>query len=188
MAIDMAQKQTLTNWLQISSLRLTRVRFVLLAIFVVNTIADDAWHLIPSMTAMDRWVAIGAVGFVNTVLWYASRNNVKSEMYYKTLIYIQVLLDILVVSLLIFSQRGIASRAVMLYTLPLIGSAVLLTRSAIYATAALCVSAYTIAIMRYQYLHPSEGYKIELYGELFFYGAAFFIVAALLQILIRPKK
>lgn len=184
----MAQKQILQNWLRVSSLRVARVRFAVLAAFAVSTIAGDAWNLIPAGTILQRWTVLGIVAMINTVLWYASRNDVKSEYYYKGLIFAQIALDIVVVSLFVYSQRGIASRGVMLYALPLVSSAVLLTRSAVYATATLCASAYALTCIRYQFLHPGEAYKVELYSELFFYGAAFFVIAALLHIVIRPKK
>lgn len=188
MTVVMPQKSTLTTWLQLSSLRITRIRFIVLALFAFSTMADDAWNLIPGEVAASRWIALAVVGFINTLLWFASRNNVKSEFFYKGLLYCQIIMDILFISLLIFSQRGIASRGVMLYAVPIISAAVLLSRSAIYAAAALCASAYTVAVMRYQFLHPSEGYKIELYGQLALYGAIFFVVAALLQVVIRSKR
>lgn len=184
----MAKQQILQNWLQVSGLRLARVRFVVIALFALSTLFADAWNLIPDGAVLQRWTAVAVVAIVNTFLWYASRSNVKSELYYKILIFCQIVLDILVVSLLIYTQRGIASSAVALYALPIIASAVLLTRAAIYATATVCASAYTLTAIRYQFLHPGEAYKIELYGELFFYCAIFFIVAAILQIIIRSKK
>jgi hypothetical protein len=184
----MPKKEVYKDWLQVSSLRVSRVRFAVLVAFAVSTIAGDAWNLIPAGTVLQRWTLLGIVAMINTVIWYASRTNVKSEFYYKVLIFAQIALDLVVVSLFVYSQRGIASRGVMLYALPLVTSAVLLTRSAVYAAATLCASAYALTCIRYQFLHPGEAYKVELYSELFFYGAAFFAIAALLHIVIRSKK
>lgn len=184
----MAQQKVLKNWLQVSSLRITRVRFALIAVFIMSTLAADAWNLIPGGTVLQRWTVLALVTVLNTVFWYASRTTVKSEVYYKSLIFSQIVMDILVVSLFVYSQRGIASNAAILYALPIISSATLLTRSAVYATATICASAYSLTAIRYQFLHPGEAYKVELYGELFFYCAVFFFIAALLQIIIRSKK
>ncbi len=184
----MAQKQILKNWLQLSSLRLSRIRYVLIAIFVGGTLTADAWHLIPPGTVLQRWTYLGILGIVNTVFWYLSRSPSKSEAYYKLLIIAQIAVDILMISLFIYSQRGIASRGVALYALPIVASAVLLTRSAIYATATMCASAYALTAIRYQFLHPGEAYKVELYSELFVYCAIFFLIAAILQIIIRSKN
>lgn len=184
----MAQQNVLKNWLQVSSVRITRVRFALVAIFIVNTIAADAWNLIPANYVLQRWTLLAVVAMANTFFWYASRTTAKSSGYYKALIYGQIIMDIVVISLLIYSQRGIDSLAVLLYAVPLISSAVLLTRSALFATATLCASTYVLSCIRYQFLHPGESYKVELYAELFLYGAVFFIMAALLYIVIRSKK
>jgi hypothetical protein len=183
----MARKQVLKDWLQVSSVRITRVRFVLLAVFVLVTLVSDAWNLIAPGVVLHRWTALAIFTIINTIIWYSSRNNVKSEFYYKALIYIQVIVDILAISLLIYSQRGIASQAVILYVLPLITVATILTRSAVFAAAALASSAYVLTVIRYQFLHPGESYKVELYAEAFFFSAVLFITAALLTILIRPK-
>lgn len=188
MAVSMADKTVLKNWLQVSSVRITRVRFAIVGIFIINTIAADAWNLIPPNVVLQRWTLLGVAAIANTVFWYASRTQAKSSAYYKALIYAQIILDILMVTLLIYSQRGIDSLAVIFYALPLISSAVLLTRSALYATATLCASAFAIACIRYQFFHPGESYKVELYAELFMYGAFFFVIAALLHIVIRSKK
>lgn len=188
MTLSMASNTVLKNWLQVSSVRITRVRFVLIAVFIINTIAADAWNLIPPGNVLQRWTLIAAIAIANTLFWYASRGSSRSGGYYKALIYGQIVMDILVISLLIYSQRGIASLAVALYAVPLISSAVLLTRSALFATATLCASAYALSSIRYQFLHPGESYKVELYAELFLYGALFFVLAALLHIVIRSKK
>lgn len=184
----MADKTVLKNWLQVSSVRITRVRFVIIGAFIANTIAADAWNLIPPQVVLHRWTLLGIVAIANTLFWYASRTQSKSSTYYKALIYAQIMLDILVISLFVYSQRGVDSLAVTFYALPLISSAVLLTRSALYATAVLCASAYAIACIRYQFFHPGESYKVELYAEVFLYGAFFFVIAALLHIVIRSKK
>lgn len=184
----MAQKSTLLKRLQASSVRLALVRYVVLGLFILNTLADRAWNLIPTETAMNRWLALGIIGVLNSVIWFLSRKSGKSEFFYRGLLYGQIILDIIFVSLLVFSQRGIASRGVALYALPIIEAVVLVRRGVLYVTAGLCTGAYTAAVMYYQFLHPSEGYKIELYGALLFYSAMFFVAAILLQLVTRPQK
>lgn len=178
----------LKNWLQVSSVRITRIRFTVIVVCTVNTIAADAWNLISPGSVLQRWTVLGIVAIANTLFWYASRSTAKSSAYYKSLIYGQIAMDIIVTSLFIYTQRGIASLAVVFYVLPLISSAVLLTRSALYATATLCASAYALSSIQYQFLHPGESYKVELYAELFLYCSLFFVFAALLHIVIRSKK
>lgn len=183
----MAQSKT-TNWFQVSSVRMARIRFVLIAVFAINTLAADAWNLIPPGVVLQRWTAITILAIINTLVWYASRGATKKDLYYQTLLYVQIALDITAISLLIYAQRGIASLAVVLYIVPLIAAATLRSRSALYATASLSASAYVLSSIRYQFLHPGESYKVELYAELFLYGSVLFIAAALLGVVIRNKK
>jgi hypothetical protein len=174
--------------LQLNSLQVSRVHFAMVAAFIVSTIAADAWNLIPPGSVLQRWTLISIVTMINAVIWYGARNQTRSEFYYKALIYTQIIVDIVMVSLLVYSQRGVDSLAVALYAVPIITASTLLLPSALYATATLSASAYAITAIRYQFLHPGEAYKIELYAELFFYGAVFFVMAALLSIMIRSKK
>lgn len=183
----MAQK-TVKNWMRSSSIRISRVRFVLLAVFAINTIAADAWNLIPGGAVLQRWTALSTVAIINTVIWYFSRTPGRTENYYKALIFGQLALDILVISLFIYTQRGIASKGVVFYAFPIISSAVLLTRRALFAVASLCAGAYALVAIRYQFLHPGESYKVELYAETFLYVCSFFLMAALLNIVIRSKS
>jgi heme/copper-type cytochrome/quinol oxidase subunit 4 len=87
----------------------------------------------------------------------------------------------------VYVQRGMASRAVALYAIPLVVSTVLMSRAALLTTAALCVAAYTTTAVSYFVLNFNEGYKIELYGEITSYSVYFVILAALLWVSIRHK-
>lgn len=185
----MAKKDiTMINWLQISSLRLARVRFFFILLFAAVIIAADAWKLIPPEVVLDRWTVAGLALAVNAIIWYFSRSGSQKESFYKGLIFTQIILDIAVASFLIYSQRGVASNAVMLYALPLIVSAVLLSRAALFATAFLSVATYAMVTVRYAITYPGEGYRVELYSELAFYGGIFFVIAALLNALVHSRK
>jgi hypothetical protein len=81
-----------------------------------------------------------------------------------------------------------ASRGVALFALPIVVSAITLSRSAIFATASLSVGAYSYAAIKYFTDNPSEGYKVELYGDVLFYSASFFILAAVLWALVRSVQ
>jgi Na+/proline symporter len=55
-------------------------------------------------------------------------------------------------------------------------------------SATLAAAAYSLTAVWYYVANPSEGYRIELYGEVGFYSALFFIVAALLWDIMRSKN
>jgi hypothetical protein len=181
-------KQKQTAQLQTASLGVARIRFLFVAIFVVFVIAADAWNLIPPGAALERWTLAGVVLGANAVLWYGSRISSKSPLYYKGLLYLQIILDIAVATFLVYAERGIASKSILLYMLPIATSAALASRSALYATATLCAAVYGMTVVRYQFLHPGEAYKIELYATLLFYGALFMMIAAVLSVVLRTKR
>lgn len=182
------KKITLSEWLQTGLIRLARVHFLFVFIYAVWIIASDAWHLITPQLVLQNWTVATALLAATAVIWYLARNKVSSTMYYRTLIYCLILFDIFVAGFNIYTQRGMASRAVMLFGIPIVSSAILLNRAAIYTTACLSTATYIFAAVRYFVLNFNEGYKVELYAEVGLYCAVFFVLAAILSILIRFNK
>lgn len=182
------KKVTINDWLQTGLIRVCRVHFMLIGLFAVYTIAADATGLTTSQLVLQRWTmnAILLVG-VGTV-WYLARNTVKNTNYYRALIYSIILLDIALATFNIYTQRGMASRAVILYSIALVVSALLLSRTALFFVAALCTATYALTAVRYFVDFFNEGYKAELYIEVGFYCAVFFIMAGILSVIIRFKN
>lgn len=180
-------KNKTTSWLHTNVLRLSRLHFVYVLILIVQIWVYDAWHLIPPEAVMQRWIITSVLLAVTAVVWYLAHRNTRSNETYRFMIYALILADIAVASFSVYTQRGMASRAVALYAIPLVVSAVLLSRAAVLATAALCAASYTTAAIMYFVLHFNEGYKIELYGETTFYAAIFFLIALMLWAVMRSK-
>lgn len=171
-----------------AALRITRVHFVYVALLVVQVIVYDAWKLVVPSIVLKRWIIASTLLSVNLVIWFLLRTKQMSLSAIKSLIFLLIVTDIGVATYSVYVQRGMASRAVMLYAVPIIVSAVLLSRAAIFFTAALSAAAYTTAAITYFVVHFNEGYKIELYGEIGFYSAIMFLLAALLWVFVREKK
>lgn len=177
-----------TSWLRAASLRLTRIRFALLFFYAVSVAVFDSAHLMaPEIITQRAWLVATALG-TNIALWYLSHANEKSTGYYRKLIFSQLALDIIFASLSIYTDRGVASREVLLYAMPIIGAATLVSKKALFATAAMAVAAYFAASMRYYYKYPNEMYHVELYGMLALYSITLFIFAALLWVVVRARK
>ncbi len=173
------------DWLRVSLIRVCRVHFLYLAAYAVVIIAFDASHVLTPDVVMRRWIA-AALLFITTVgIWYLAHNKNNDIPTLKRLIFILIAADVAMASFNIYTQRGMASRAVFLFAIPILVSAILLNRAAIIATAALSAAAYIIAAVTYFTLNFNEGYKAELYGEVGFYCAMFFVFAGLLSVLVR---
>lgn len=180
--------KTKTSWLHGNVLRLSRVHFIYVAAFALQTIIYDAWNLVAPNAVMNRWIMTASLLIVTSAVWYLAHNTAKTTLIFKSLVWLLILTDIAAASFNVYTQRGMSSRAVMLYAIPIAVASVLLSRVAIFATAAICAAAYFSTAYAYFVLNFNEGYKIELYGEVGFYCAIFFIIASLLWVGIRSKK
>jgi hypothetical protein len=170
------------------SLWAAKIQFGFAIVYTATTAAFDAWKLLPDTAMENRWAVSGLLLIVSALIWLAATQSVKENAYFKMLIYGMIVLDLSVIAFSVYSQRGMASRAVALFAIPILISTVLKKGSAIIATTALCIATYTFSVVRYFYTHPSEGYKIELYGDVFFYSSIFILMATLLWQVIRPDN
>lgn len=184
----MAKSFTYTEWLRVCTLRIARLHFWYIAALAVQVIVYDSWKLITPWSVLQRWIMVAISGGVITAIWYLAHSFENRPTIYKKLLFSLIILDISIASFCVYTQRGMASRAVLLYLIPIIVSAAMLTRPAIYATAVICVAAYSTTAFSYFVLHFNEGYKIELYGEVGFYSLMFILTAALLSTLVRFKE
>lgn len=166
----------------------TRVHYFYVAAFLASIIAYDAFKLITHEALRQRWTLASVMLIATTLAWFAGRQNSNNRWYYSSIIYGLIAVDIIVAAVSVYAQRDMASRAVMLFVIPVALAAILKSRSALLATAALSATAYALAAVRYFADYPSEGYKIELYGELAFYSGLLFLLAALLWIVVRSTQ
>jgi hypothetical protein len=184
----MAKKQiTYPEWLRVSSLRITRIHFLLVLAIVAQIILFDAGKLITSQIVLYRSLDLGLLLIATSVVWVLAHNRDKDANFYKLIINILIGADILFAAHSVYLQRGMASRAVCLFAIPIIVSAVMLNRAAIYTTALVSIAVYFATTMAYFVLNFNEGYRLELYGEVGFYSAIFLILAGLLSVFIKFK-
>lgn len=163
---------------QLLVLRLARIHFVYVLAFAAMIIVADSWALIAPESTLRRWTMAAVMLVTTTVIWYAARQ--KPRPWQAWLPYALVILDIAVATFMVYEERGMASRGVALYAIPLVVAALTGGRSIVLATASLSTAAYGLAAIRYFVTYFNEGYKVELYATIGFYSAMFFILSALL--------
>jgi len=174
------------NWLQSTAVRVTRVHFLYIAAYMASIVIFDSWNLYTHPEIGNRWTAAAILLVVNTIIWYTARIRFNSDTVYILLVLALVVADIIFAGTNVFWERGIASKAVALFAIPIITAAALRSRSALLATTTLCAAAYSTAVIRYFNLHYGESFRVELYGYVFFYCAVFFVFSWLLLVIIRP--
>lgn len=174
--------------LQVRLLGVARAHFWYIGFIAISIVAFDSTHLITRDSVQKRWASTVALLIATTLVWYFVRHNTKTDSYYRMLTYALIVADILFAAYFVYLDRGMASRNVLLFGIPLVVSSLLNSRAALFATAAFCTAAYVFAATKYFYDYFNEGYKAELYGVLFLYAACFFVIAAVLWAVIRYQK
>lgn len=181
-------KSTTPGSMRKNVVRLSHAHFVYVGVLAVQIMLYDAWKLINPDFVLRRWAITALLLSVTTFVWLMARLGTRTNAAYTRLVYALVLADIAVASLNVYTQRGMASRAVMLYAVPIAVAATVARRTAIFATTVLCIAAYTTTAILYFVLNFNEGYKVELYGEIGFYSAIFLLLASILWVVVRSKQ
>jgi hypothetical protein len=167
--------------------RVARTHFLFVLLISSQIIIYDAWGLIDPHSVRLRWIFAMSLLAVTTIVWYIARGPILKRNIYNSLIYLLILVDIIAVSANVYMQRGMASRSVLLYAIPIIISATLGSRRAIFATALLTIATYISTTTSYFALNFNEGYKVELYGEVGFYSLTMLILAEFLWTIVKQK-
>lgn len=185
----MAKKQTTaaanTRFLL---LRITRVHFLYIAAYALSIIIFDSWNLLSHEAVLQRWTLGAVLLVINTIIWYLCKARLQSEMVYRVLLVILLIVDILFAAINVYWQRGMASKAVFLFAVPIITASLAKSRSLLLATTALSAAAYSVSAVQYFYNYYGQGLRVELYGEVAFYSLMFFVLAGLLMVAFRPAK
>lgn len=166
-------------------LRITRVHFIYIIIYMLTIVIFDSWNLISHSDVAKRWTAAGSLLIVNTIIWYLCRAKIKNDKLYKILLIVLIACDILFAAINVYWQRGMSAKTVMLFAVPIISAGLARSRSLVLSTAVVSASAYSIAAVRYFNDNYGQGYKVELYGEIFFYSGILLIIALLMMISFR---
>lgn len=182
-------RTTKQHWLHAGLSRVTKWHFALGVLLLGQTVIYDAWKLIAPKAVLNRWIAVSIFLVIILFCWAVTKSSkIISTRSYLVLAYLIIVADIALASFNIYTQRGMSSRAVALYFIPIIVASILKSRVALFLTAALAAIAYTSTAIAYFVLNFNEGYKIELYGEVGFYSMTFFIVAGLLWGVTKPRR
>lgn len=167
-------------------IRISKIHLIIGLIFAVQIIIYDAGKLITPEAVLKRWIIAGGLVLAAAVCWYLARIN-DSKTVIKNLAWFLIIVDLLVASFSVYMQRGMASRAVLLFVLPLLVAGAMHRMGMIYLTAIMAVVAYVITAVAYFVINFNEGYKLELYGEISFYSAMILAISAMIWALVKSK-
>jgi hypothetical protein len=185
----MAKKSTSTaGWLQTTAVRLSRIHFAYAAFFLLSIVIFDASNLYSHQAIAQLWTAGGFLLGAIAVIWLVARLKVNSYWFYVAVAAALILTDIAFASYLVWWQRGLYSKSVMLFAVPIISSAALRSRSLLLATTTLSAAAYSTISVRYFFNNYGLGYRVELWSTIGFFSAMMFVLALLLMVVINPTR
>lgn len=165
-----------------------KAHFMLIAIYIAQLVLFDASKLIPPETVKERWISVASLAVFCALIAYLTRINPRNNNLHKGLIFALATVDTVFAAHNVYMTRGMASRAVLLFVIPLIVIAMLMSLSALLLTATICVAVYITTAVSYFVNNFNEGYKVELYGEVGFYSAMLYVVAFLLWAVVKNRK
>jgi hypothetical protein len=157
-------------------------------LLVASAALYEASNLMTPDAIRERWIFAILMAITSVVVFILARVRIETTGYYSALIWTLILLDIFIAGSFVYSQRGMASLAVALFSIPIVTAALLKNWKSILLATALSIGVYVNAAIRYFNDNPSEGYKVELYGEIAFYSIVYLLVFTLLSIVIVFNK
>lgn len=165
-----------------------KVHFGLVLLFIAQIVLYDSAKLIEPEVVLQRWIVVAALLAMTGSIWYLAKTSKNNLFLNKALLLALIATDIGVASFFVYSTRGMASRELFLYVFPIVIAGLMLTRAALFATAILCIAAYSLTAVAYFVNYFNEGYKVELYGEVGFFSLGFLLLAGLLAAVLHPRK
>ena len=174
--------------LRTSTLRVARFHFVYALIYAVQVIVYHASKLITPDIVLRRWIAVASLLVVTTGVWFIAKHHNSTATLYRWAIAAIIFADLAFASFNVYTQRGYASKAVLLFVVPIIVATTFISRRALFATAFLAIAVYTTTAVKYFVDYFNEGYMVELYGEIAFYSALFLLLAGLLWATMHKRK
>jgi hypothetical protein len=170
-----------------SLVRISKLHILIGLAYIAQIIAFDASKLVTPDVVLKRWIAVSLLIVVAGVCWFLARTKDEPKLANK-LVWALVITDIIFASFNVYTQRGMASKAVLFYVLAILSASVLRRKGAIYLTGLLSVVAYLATCIAYFVLNFNEGYKVELYSEIGFYSAVLLVISGMLWALVRTNK
>ncbi len=165
------------------------LRVMVVTVFLVTTVYLDVHTYDVSGEVAGKVLLrlIGATYLFSLLSLVALRPA--TPRYVRTLTYLQIVWDLILVTVLILVSGGVTSHYAFLYFLSIISASALLARSQAYYTASLCVILYG-AILDFQYYDKLAPLGLEsapaqqwgagyLFYLIFLHGASFFLTAVL---------
>ncbi len=177
------------NWPHVYARKITTLHFGYVLAHIGLIITFDSWNLLSKTSVNQRWTLVSGLLAFNAIVWFVARKKTEHVSIYKWVIGSLIIYDIFLASMYVYWERGMASLSVTLFVVPIILAVGERSRGIIISTAIISAAAYSTAVIRYFNDNYGEGFRVQLYGTVLFYGVLFFFLAKLLiTVMHTPRR
>lgn len=154
--------------------RLAKIQFSLVAIYSIYIIIFDSGNVLTREAVYHRWVMAAVLLVVFTLFWVSTKKASVKVCF--ALLIASVLAQIAFAGFSVYWERGMASMSTILFALPIVTMSLSGSRTYTMGTALLAATAYIVACTKYFYDFFNEGYRVQLYGQMFFFAAVLLLI------------
>ena len=152
-----------------------RAGFLFIVAYAIYIIIFDSGNVLTREAVYYRWMMLALLLVTNTVFWsFTKKTSSRHRLTFA--VWACVLAQLLLAGFSVYWERGMASMSTILFALPIINMALLGSRTYTLAVSALSCAVYVTACTKYFYDYFNEGYRVQLYGQLFFFSAVFVLI------------
>ncbi len=167
--------------------KLAKFNFIYVAIFAIYIIIFDAGNVVPREAIYHRWVFAVLMLSVFTLFWVVTKKATNKYVIFGSLL-LCILTEIALAGFTTYWERGMASMSTVLYIFPITSAALTASRTYTVGTAMFCAAAYLFATTKYFYDFFNEGYRVQLYAQVFFFGALFLLISWIIATIAHASK
>ena len=163
------------NNLQANLQTSARAGFLYVLAYAIYIIIFDSGNVLTREAVYYRWMMLALLLVTNTIFWAVTKKT-SSPLRLTFAAIACVIAQLTLAGFSVYWERGMASMSTILFALPIVNVALLGSRTYTLAVSALACAVYTTACTKYFYDYFNEGYRVQLYGQLFFFSAVFMII------------
>jgi signal transduction histidine kinase len=156
---------------------MVRIRWYYILLMSLIAIGPT-FALTNDMALIGRYSALGVFGVICNGLLHLSLAYKPDKAWYHTgHAFLQIILDALLASMVVYVLGGLQSRATILYALPILTSGILFLGLYAYLAAILSAASYTATLFLYLAQHPGAYEASDIIVPAAFYSCIFIIIA-----------
>lgn len=166
-------------------INLCKAHLAYAGVFLGSIVIFGAWGLIPHEVILRRGLIVGVLLAVTVAIWMSASSKKFSANKAAVLLTIT---DLAIATYSVFIQRGIASKSVFLFIIPILVATELFKRTGTIVVTAISAILYYVTCVLYFDQNPGQAYTVEVWGEAGFYAALLILVAYIArQLKIRAR-